>query len=161
MIFHFGNFTIDVDVAQTRKYYRETSRTLTEGCDCLDCRNFVEAYEGFDPRIRDFFETLGVDICKAPDMSAMHGDGKTNTLYYLGFCHLCGTIAHGKSAWVSDTADSGHWDEGLAWAVTETCRVSFSDRCVLVDKAFPGPVIQMDVDIQVPWLFEEQHHLMI
>lgn len=158
MIFHFGNFTIDVDVEQTRNYYRETSRTLTEGCDCMECRNFVKAYEGFDPRIRDFFESLGVDICKAPDMTAYHGDVEKNTLHYEGFCHLCGTILGGESAWVPGSDGRITWDEARAFAVTETCHVSFQERCYLLEADFPKPVIQMDVEICVPWVLENVQH---
>lgn len=158
MIFHFGTFSIDVNVEQTRKYYTESPRTLTEGCDCIGCQNFMKACEDFDPRIREFFEALGVDIRKAPDMSVFHGDGKRNILFYMGWYHLCGTVLRGENAWVSDSPEIGHWEKTMAYPVTDGCCVSFSDSCALVDKAFPRPVIQMDVDIQVPWVIENIRH---
>lgn len=158
MIFDFARFCIDVDVEQTRKYYAESTRTLTEGCDCIGCRNFVKAYQNLDPEIRNFFDSLGVDIRKAPDMSAMHGDAKTNTMYYMGWCHLCGTIISGESAWVPDSDRSCQWDAERAFAVTETCRVSFNNRCALVEDSFPRPVLQLEVDIQVPWVLENVQH---
>ena len=147
MVFQFGQFRIDVDVEKTRKFYRETSQTLTEGCDCINCQNFVRAYEGFDPQIKEFFETLGVDICKAPDMSVFYGTSKSNTLHYEGWCHLCGTILSGENR-----------DEVWTYAVTDTCRVSFREHCDLLKADFPRPVFQMDVQIEVPWLFEDIHH---
>ena len=158
MIFAFGAFSVDVDVERTRKYYAESARTLTEGCDCIACQNFVKAYQNIDPRIRDFFDSLGVDPRKAPDMSAMHGDAKTNMMYYLGWCHLCGTVISGESAWVPDSDRSCHWEEERAFAVTETCRVSVNNQCALVDDSFPRPVLQLEVDIQVPWVLEDAQH---
>lgn len=158
MVFQFGEYRIDVDVEKTRKFYRESSQTLTEGCGCIGCQNFVKAYESFDPQIKNFFETLGVDILKAPDMSAFHGNAKTNIMYYMGWCHLCGTVLHGESAWVPDTPQSGHWEETNTYAVTETCHVSFQEHCDLLEPEFPKPVIQMDVDIQVPWVLENVRH---
>ena len=67
MLFRFGNFSIDVDVERTRKYYAESSRTLTEGCDCILCQNFRAAYESLDTEIKRFFDNLGVDILKAAE----------------------------------------------------------------------------------------------
>ena len=95
MVFDFGPFSIDVDVERTRKYYAESSRMLTEGCDCILCRNFLAAYDSLDIEIRQFFDNLGVDIRKAADMTTMHGDAEKNILYYQGFCHLCGKIEEG------------------------------------------------------------------
>ena len=46
----------------------------------------------------------------------------------------------------------------MAYPVTDGCCVSFSDHCALVDPTFPRPVMQMDVDIQVPWVLETCKH---
>lgn len=146
MDFDFGAFAIDVDVERTRKYYRDISRTLTEGCGCILCQNFLAAYETLDPQIRQFFDSLGVNICKAADMTSMHGDQKRNILYYEGFCHLCGKISAGGME------DHKTLLKTAEYPVAAGCTVAFSTRCALVEKSFPAPVLQLEVRLEVPWV---------
>lgn len=146
MIFDFGAFTIDGDVEKTKKYYRETSRTLTEGCGCILCQNFLAAYETLDPQIRQFFDSMGVDVCKAADMTSMHGDEERNILYYEGFCHLCGEIVAGGME------ENKTFSRTPEYPVAAGCTVRFSTQCNLVEKSFPAPVLQMDVKLKVPWV---------
>lgn len=137
MIFDFGTFSVDVDAEKTRKYYTESPRTLTEGCDCILCRNFLAAYDSLDPEIHRFFDSLGVDIRKAADMTTMHGDQERNILYYQGLCHVCGRIVDGCSE---------------EYEYLPTFKVFFTTKCALVEKSFPYPVLQMEVDMKVPWV---------
>ena len=46
-----------------------------------------------------FFHSLGIDMKKITEIyvNRANPDG---TLLYGGFCHLCGTMPEGKSAWV-------------------------------------------------------------
>jgi len=137
VIFDFGSFSIDVDVEQTRKYYTESPRTLTEGCDCILCRNFLAAYDSLDHEIHRFFDSLGVDIRKAGDMTTMHGDRERNILYYQGLCHVCGRIVDGCSK---------------ECEYLPAFKVFFTTKCALVERSFPSPVLQMEVDMEVPWV---------
>jgi hypothetical protein len=140
LIFDFDTFSVDVDVEKTRKYYRESPRSLTEGCDCILCRNFLAAYHNLDAGISRFFDDLGVDLRKAPDMTSMHGDKERNILYYEGFCHLCGTILKGGTVQTPE------------YSVTPGCTVYFSTRTALVEKSFPAPALQIEVNIEIPWV---------
>ncbi len=156
MIFTFGGFTVDIDVEKTRRFYEQSMQTLTEGCDCIACQNFVKASTHIAPKIGDFFAQLGVDICKAPDMSAMHGEPDRQILHYWGFYHLCGTIIDGVNVRVAD----GLIDPEQMYEVVPSCRIWFTDQCALLEPEFPAPIIQMEVEIEVPWVLEEQHYLL-
>lgn len=149
MIFDFGTFSIDVDVEKTRKYYAESNRTLTEGCDCILCRNFLAAYESLDASIRNFFDSLGVDIRKAGDMTTMHGDKERNILYYQGICHICGRIVDGG---VEKSYEKWHWEQTPEREVMPNLKVFFKTDCALVEQSFPRPVLQLEVDMEVPWV---------
>ena len=152
MIFKFGRFVVDIDVDKTRDFYEQSNQTLTEGCECIGCQNFVKASENFSPEIHSFFSQLGVEICKAPDMSAMCGDRERQTLHYCGFYHLCGTMI--------DPGDARGADDLEVYAVTPDCHIYFLDWCGLVEQGFPTPIIQLAVEMDVPWLLEEQHYLL-
>lgn len=160
MIFRFGGFTVDVDVEKTKQFYEASAQTLTEGCDCIACQNFVKASKNFPMDVRSFFAQLGVDVCKAPDMSAMYGEQERQVLHYWGFYHLCGSILAGDNPWVADSPESSHWDPEKAYEVAPGCRVGFTERCALTEDGFPAPVIQMEVEMEVAWLLEEQHYLL-
>lgn len=149
MIFDFGTFSIDVDAEQTRKYYTESDRTLTEGCDCILCRNFLAAYDSVNADVRQFFDDLGVDICKAPDMTTMHGDKERNILHYQGICHICGSIVDGG---VEKRHENWQWEQTPEHEVMPALKVFFTTHCALVEKSFPRPVLQLEVDMEVPWV---------
>ena len=57
MIYQFGNYKVDIDAEETRRLY-ETADTVTEGCDCQNCRNFYHAVDALPQPARDFFESL-------------------------------------------------------------------------------------------------------
>ena len=152
MLFRFGNFSIDVDVERTRKYYAESSRTLTEGCDCILCQNFRAAYESLDTEIKRFFDNLGVDILKAADMTTMHADAERNILYYDGVCHLCGSMVDGSIEKHCDQPLRKAWHHTPQYVVNAACTVYFTTNYAMVEKSFPDPVLQMEVAIEIPWV---------
>ena len=152
MIFDFGAFSIDVDVEQTKKYYLETERTLTEGCDCVLCRNFMAAYDCLDANIRQFFDSLGVEICKAADMTTMHGDKERNIMHYEGWCHICGRIVDGGMEEKQDFPRPMVWHRTPEYALSPACTVQFTTKRALVEDTFPEPVLQMEVSMEIPWV---------
>ena len=148
-MFHFQSFSVDVDVEKTRKYYEESRRMLTEGCDCILCRNFLAACGILDGDIRQFFDSLGVDIRKAPDMTTMHGDKERNILYYQGFYHICGTILDGGE---EKCHEKYRWQQTAEYEIFPAFKVFFTTRSALIEGTFPKPVLQLEVDMEVPWV---------
>ena len=93
MIFQFGEYKIDVDVEKTRQFY-DRAKTVSEGCQCDGCLNFERAVDKLPQNIRDFFSALGVDMKKICECYVYCAKDE-NTLYYGGFCHICGTLLSG------------------------------------------------------------------
>lgn len=126
MIFQFGEYKIDVDVEKTRQFY-DRAKTVSEGCQCDGCLNFERAVDKLPQNIRDFFSALGVDMKKICECYVYCAKDE-NTLYYGGFCHICGTLLSGKSAWKPTSDSTACWDDRsrriLAFrsATVSTCR---------------------------------------
>ena len=108
MIFQFGEYKIDVDVEKTRQFY-DRAKTVSEGCQCDGCLNFERAVDKLPQNIRDFFSALGVDMKKICECYVYCAKDE-NTLYYGGFCHICGTLLSGKSAWKPSSDSTACWD---------------------------------------------------
>ena len=109
MIFQFGEYKIDVDVEKTRQFY-DRAKTVSEGCQCDGCLNFERAVDKLPQNIRDFFSALGVDMKKICECYVYCAKDE-NTLYYGGFCHICGTLLSGKSAWKPTSDSTACWDK--------------------------------------------------
>ena len=73
MIFQFGKYKVDIDAEETRRLY-ETADTVTEGCDCQNCRNFYHAVDVLPQPVKVFFEKLGIDLRRA--LMRQDGAGK-------------------------------------------------------------------------------------
>ena len=126
MIFQFGEYKIDVDVEKTRQFY-DRAKTVSEGCQCDGCLNFERAVDKLPQNIRDFFSALGVDMKKICECYVYCAKDE-NTLYYGGFCHICGTLLSGKSAWKPTSDSTACWDEKATYPLSPNFGVSFSDR---------------------------------
>ena len=107
-----------------------------------------------------FFQSLGIDMKKMTEIyvNRANPDG---TLLYGGFCHLCGNALEGKSAWVEtqENADSKTfvWQKENTYKISDDFRVSFQEECALVEKGFPQPVLQMEIEAVIPWVLEEEN----
>lgn len=152
MIFEFGEYKLDIDIDRTRRFYETTDDSL--GCDCAGCRNFRKAYPLIPDAVQGFFRQLGVDIGKPAEMTAYNSfDG--NETNYDGFYHICGTILAGKDPWLQVGERAYQLDEQYALKLTEDYSVFFTEKCALVDKDFPAPVIQLEIQSNIPWVLEE------
>lgn len=151
MQFDFGIYQLDADPERTRQFYQAEHG---EPCDCLGCRNFFQAACQLPEPVQEFFRQLGVDIGKPAEMTAyVSKDG--NLTFYDGFYHICGTIIQGKDPWKQVSDRCFQLDESCALKLTPDHALFFTDHCVLVDKDFPRPVIQLEVRWQVPWVLDE------
>ena len=54
MVFEFGQYTVDVDVARTREFYRN-ARRIDQDCHCDGCRNYVKAVDTFPENVLTIF----------------------------------------------------------------------------------------------------------
>jgi len=161
MKFQFGAYVLDIDVEQNRRFYK-AARNLTVGCSCSHCRNFEKAADTLPGDIKGFFDSLGIDIKKPAEVYAnvTNSDG---TVSYGGFYHLCGKLLSGESAWITASNDGkatvSYWDSSMSYAVSDNFCVSFQQDCSLLEKGFPTPVIQMEIEANIPWVLDEPNDL--
>ncbi len=159
MYIRLGKFQLQTDPEKTRKFYKKM-KYVTDGCGCAGCRNFEKAVDYMPDEVFCFFHSLGIDMKKITEIyvNRANPDG---TLLYGGFCHLCGTMPEGKSAWVEtqETSDSKTfvWQKANTYEISDDFRVSFQEECALVEKGFPRPVLQMEIEAAIPWVLEEEN----
>ena len=77
---------------------------------------------------------------------------KTKHAVLRRFCHICGTLLSGKSAWKPTSDSTACWDEKATYPLSPNFGVSFSDRIDMPEPDFPLPVIQLDFDADIPWV---------
>ncbi len=157
MEFRFGSYALDIDIQKTRLFYQKAA-AVSVGCSCPGCRNFEKAVESLPDEIKHFFDTLGIDGKKPAEVYVytVNGDG---LVLYGGFYHLCGKLLSGKSAWVTVKSRRklkiSHWDTSKAYPVSKDFHVSFQEACSLVEDGFPEPVLQMEIEANIPWVLDE------
>ena len=152
MIFEFGTFKVDVDVERTRRFYETVEDQL--GCECAGCRNFRKAYPLLPDAVQAFFRQLGVDIGKPAEATAYNSyDG--NLTFYDGFYHICGTILESPRLYIKTDEQHTQLDRNAIVALTADYGFYFTDRCGLVDEDFPTPVIQLEIQGNIPCVLDE------
>lgn len=134
----YGLYVLDIDIQKTRSFYQKAD-PVTAGCSCSGCRNFEKSFKTLPDEIKRFFDALGIDGKKPAEVytNTVNADGLVS---YGGFYHLCGRLLRGESAWV---------------AVSKDFHVSFVEDCDLVEDDFPEPVLQMEIEANIPWVLGE------
>ena len=151
MILEYGVYQLDIDADRTRHFYSDQNY---EFCTCSGCRNFSEAYPMIPDVVQQFFQQFGIDIGKPAEITPVFSsDG--NLTYYDGFYHICGTILKGKDPWIKIAERTFQLDDQYALKLTEHFKVFFVEKCAMVDKDFPAPAIQMEIQCYIPWVLDE------
>lgn len=156
MIFEFGQYRADIDVDKTKQFYKNEP-LLSQGCSCDGCRNFEKAVERLPEKVKAFFNDLGIDMKKVCEIyvNYTNSDG---SLYYGGFCHICGTLLSGKSAWIPIDETVSCWEETQAFKVDDGFYVSFQKECSLLEEGFPTPALQLEISAKnIPWVLEKEN----
>jgi len=140
----FGPWIIEVDVAQTKKFYTDY-HVITDDCDCLYCENYIFSCDQFSPKLNDFFNLLGIDPRKAGEISEF-GKQPDGTHLYISFYHIVGRIIAGLGS--EDNKELAYNIDGFG--------IDFSEELDLVQEAFPAPTIQVNIEMHLPWLVGEE-----
>ena len=155
MIFTFGSYTVDIDVEKTKRIYNELP-LITQGCNCDGCKNFEKATDVLPEAIHAFFDNLGVDLKKIADCN-VYCKNEDGTLLYGGFCHVCGTLVHGKSAWVNISETHSYYNSDTAYRLNDNFCVSFQEECLMVEEQFEAPMLQIEFEASIPWVLDKEN----
>lgn len=152
MIFHFDNYTLDIDIDRTRAFYaRDDVKTISKQCTCAGCRNYDKAILTEPAAVLDFLRSLGIDPGKPAEAFDVMGQLDENGMvWYNGFYHLCGVRLEGEGAWVNHAGGGCSRDENRMYVVDPSFKVSFEEKIYLLHEAFPTPVLQMEFDARLP-----------
>ena len=155
MIFTFGNYTVDIDVEKTRRIYTRLP-LITHRCTCAGCQNFEKSVDDLPKAVRTFFDDLGIDLKKIVEcyVNCKNEDG---TLLYGGFCHVCGTLIQGESAWVNISKTHSYYNTDLSYRLGDSFCVSFQEECLMVEKQFEPPILQIEFEATIPWVLNKEN----
>lgn len=156
MVFELGPYKVDVDVARTKAFY-QNALYASEQCPCDGCQNYVRAVDTFPKAVLMFFASLGIDP-KKPSEVWVNNPDHNGLLLYHGFYHLCGTILSDTSAYRPIGENASYWDNTLVFHIIPELRISFEKKCDLLEKGFPLPAIQMEIDTEIPWILKKDKH---
>ena len=151
MIFEFGNFCIDADVERTRAFYETNAKTVIEDCGCVNCRNYYEAISKVSDKVKNFFNSLGIDPQKSPEATWLDTN-EDCVAYYSIIFHVVGTIIKSVDIY-KPVGDSEYQliNENF-YEIDKGFKVGFTTKADLVEKDFPRPCIQLEVMAHLPWL---------
>ena len=153
MIFDFGNFRVDIDVESTKAFYSKYGKTVLEDCGCVNCRNYYEAILKVSDKVKSFFNSIGIDPQKSPE--ATWWDTNENGIaYYSIIFHVVGTIIQSVDIF-KPVGDNGYQliNDNL-YEIDKDFKVGFTSNVILVEKDFPNPCIQLEIEAYLPWMID-------
>ncbi len=154
MIFDFGKFRVDVDVERTREFYTNKAKTVLEDCGCESCRNYYEAIQKSSDRVKSFFDSLGIDPQKSPEATWL-ATNENGIAYYSVIFHVVGTIVDSVDTYKPNGPNGWILIPENLYEIDENFKVGFTSMIVLIEKDFPKPCIQLEIDAHLPWVIDQ------
>jgi hypothetical protein len=159
-ILSFGNFVVDVDVEETKKFYTKNNNYI---CECQVCRNYEKFCEKLTDEEKGFFSSLGIVPECHSEFYGTESDNK-NMLFVVGMYYVKGTFIN-KPELVTITADK------LIELNFETLFPDYSFKIgryevifeindidiESIPVGFPEPILKLKFSITVPWLLDEKY----
>ncbi|MDI3478507.1 MAG: hypothetical protein PWQ59_2032 [Thermoanaerobacterium sp.] len=142
---YLQNWVLMIDAERTKEYY--DSIAVEEGCLCIYCKNYIKNCETFSKEVLNFYTMLGIDPQKEGEFMEFETD--TDEHLYMGFYHLVGEIIKRPGN------ETKKWDD-LNIIEIDNVKFTFTDDLDLVPENFPKPVIQLEFEVELPWLLEEK-----
>ncbi|MFQ6581614.1 hypothetical protein [Priestia megaterium] len=139
----YNDWILEIDVEETKTQY------LKKGdlCDCLYCLNFYEAMKSRSEIEFQFFNRLGINPSQCNHLS--HFDPQENGLhFYIGCYHMVGKE--------SNKTPLNIMNSDGAIEISNNLHIGFSNDLEFVPGGFTRPVLQLDFEIEVPWVLVEK-----
>jgi hypothetical protein len=138
-----GKWLIEADIDKTREFYNKDISV----CNCLYCKNYVEACKNLMTSGSDVFTKLGINPAKPAHLSEFPSE-EARTRLYLGHYHLVGRVLEGELC--TDTT----FNEKNTIEI-DNFTVGFSEDLEFVPVGFSNPVLQLSFDAKIPWVLKE------
>ena len=55
----------------------------------------------------------------------------------------------------TEGSNASYWDHSKAHSIINGFYVSFQEDCSLVEADFPAPILQMEIEANIPWILQE------
>ncbi|MED3854183.1 hypothetical protein P4607_22685 [Priestia megaterium] len=138
-----NDWILEIDVEETKKQ----DLKKWDLCDCLYCLNFYEAMKSRSEIELQFFNRLGINPSQCNHLS--HFDPQENGLYfYIGCYHMVGKVSNKTPLEIINS------DGPIE--ISNNLHIGFSNDLEFVPGGFTRPVLQLDFEIEVPWVLVEK-----
>lgn len=153
MLFDFGKFRVDVDIESTKTFYFKHGKTVLEDCGCVSCRNYYEAISEASDKVNSFFNSIGIDPQKSPEVTWCYTD-ENGIAYYSAIYHIVGTII--QSVDIYKRTEDNCFKQIIKnfYEIDKDFKVGFTSEIVLLEKDFPKPCIQLEIEAYLPWVID-------
>ncbi|OAH53918.1 hypothetical protein AWH48_11665 [Domibacillus aminovorans] len=138
-----AKWLIEVNVDKIREFYNKDLKI----CNCLSCNNFVEACKYLKTPVLDVFKKLGINPAKPAHLSEFP-TMKDGLRQYIRSYHFVGEVLEGEMSTNSNSNETNTF--GI-----EHFSFGFSEEIEFLQEDFPSPVVQLDFDVYVSWVFNE------
>ncbi|MBQ8409206.1 MAG: hypothetical protein IJY39_10130 [Clostridia bacterium] len=153
MIFTFGDFRVDVDVERTKEFYINYGKTVIDDCGCKSCQNYYKTIMGASEKVLNFFDSLGIDPQKSPEATWWETN-ENGIAYYTAVFHVVGTVIRSVDLYKPNGGGGLVSVPENLYEVDENFKVGFTSEVVLLEKDFPKPCIQLEIDAHLPWVID-------
>lgn len=144
---------IEYDFNKTKEFYK-SYHLITEGCECLNCKNFVEPTPFLPKAVVTFFDSLGIDPRKEGEVSE-YCENEDGTHLYGGFFHIVGRLISGPDVWNKNDESGTVTSLDKDLYKIDNFRFGFTNEKNLVRDGFPEPILQIEFEGIVPWVIPE------
>ncbi|MBQ8905303.1 MAG: hypothetical protein IJY85_02915 [Ruminococcus sp.] len=153
MLYDFGKFRLDVDIESTKAFYFKHGKTVLEDCGCVSCRNYYEAISEASDKVNSFFHSIGIDPQKSPEVTWCYTD-ENGIAYYSAIYHIVGTII--QSVDIYKRTEDNCFKQIIEnfYEIDKDFKVGFTSEIILLEKDFPKPCIQLEIEAYLPWVID-------
>lgn len=138
-----GKWLLEVYIDKTREFYNKD----IDVCNCLYCKNYVEAHKYLKTSVSDIFNKLGIHPAKPANLSEFLTE-EAGTRLYIGNYHLVGKVLEGELCTFSNFNEMNTFE-------IENFTFGFSEDLEFVPEGFSPPVLQLSFDANIPWVLKE------
>jgi hypothetical protein len=137
-----GKWLLEADIHKTREFY---NKDITV-CNCLYCKNYVEACKNLKSSVSDIFNKLGINPAVPAHLSELPSK-EDGTRLYLGEYYLVGRVLDGELCTFNNFNDNTFEIENFT--------VGFSKDLEFVPEEFPTPSLELSFEAIIPWVLNE------